>query len=364
MITFYILKLEHCMSGKKILFILRRRIDYNSQKHGSSNSLSTGLYNSATYMHEMLLNAGIDSKICVVEDNNKIDKEVSEYKPTHVIIEALWVVPSKFSVLCKLHPKVKWIIRLHSEIPFLGNEGIAFDWIGDYITFKNVIIAPNAKRALKDIRSFVKTKTDWTDSYIEKKVILLPNSYPTVSKRKTYSANDEYIDVGCFGAVRPMKNHVIQALAAIEFAESIGKKLRFHINSGRVEQRGESVINNLIGIFAHVYDSGHRLINHDWLPREKFIELCSTIDIGMQVSFSETFNIVAADMLSQGVPIVVSEEIPWSNPIFEASPTDRTEMVRKLKLTNKFNWINVYTNQKLLNIYTNKTRNIWLKHFK
>jgi hypothetical protein len=312
----------------------------------------------------MLLNAGIDSKMCVVEDNNKIDKEVSEYKPTHVIIEALWVVPSKFSVLCKLHPNVKWIIRLHSEIPFLGNEGIAFDWIGDYIEFPNVIIAPNSKRALKDVRNFVKTKTYWGDEYLKEKVILLPNSYPIVWKRKTYSQKDEYIDIACFGAVRPMKNHVIQALAAIEFAESIGKKLRFHINSGRVEQRGESVINNLIGIFSHIYDSGHRLINHDWLPREKFIELCSTIDIGMQVSFSETFNIVAADMLSQGVPIVVSDEIPWSNPMFEASPTDSGDMVRKLKLTNKFNWINVYTNQKLLNIYTNKTRKIWLKHFK
>ncbi len=62
------------MAGKKILFILRRRVDYNVQKHGTNKSLSTGLYNSATYMHEMLLNAGIDSKMCVVEDNNKIDK--------------------------------------------------------------------------------------------------------------------------------------------------------------------------------------------------------------------------------------------------------------------------------------------------
>ena len=35
----------------------------------------------------------------VVVDNNGIDKEITEYKPTHVFIEGLWVVPEKFDVL-------------------------------------------------------------------------------------------------------------------------------------------------------------------------------------------------------------------------------------------------------------------------
>lgn len=352
------------MQKNKVLFILKRRQDYNAEKHAASKSMSTGLYNSAQYMYDMLLNAGVDTKIVVVEDNNKIDKEVHQYKPTHVIIEALWVVPTKFSALCKLHPNVKWIIRLHSEVPFLANEGIAFDWIGDYITFKNVIVATNSDVALNDVRVFIQSKTDWPKWKVKEKVIYLPNFYPQNLKSKRYKLDDEYIDIACFGAIRPMKNHVMQAIAAIKFAEAIGKKLRFHINSGRVEQRGETVINNLNGIFAHVYDSGHRLINHSWMPREKFLELCSTIDIGMQVSFSETFNIVTADMLSQGVPIVGSDEIPWINDWFAASPTDSDDMCKKLLSTNKFPWLNTYTNQFLLNTYTNKTRKIWLNYFK
>lgn len=352
------------MSKAKVLFILKQRHDYSINEHSYSKSMSTGLYNSAQYVYDMLLDAGVDSKIVVVEDNNKIDKEVSEYKPTHVIIEALWVVPTKFSVLCKLHPNVKWIIRLHSEIPFLGNEGVAFDWIGDYITFKNVRVAANSDVALDDIRIFIQSKTDWPEWKVKQKVIFLPNFYPQNLKTKPYKIDDGYVDIACFGAVRPMKNHVIQAIAAIKFAESAGLKLRFHINSGRVEQRGESVINNLKGIFTHVYDSGHRLVNHGWMPREEFLELCSTIDIGMQVSFSETFNIVVADMLSQGVPIVGSDEIPWINRLFAASPTDSDDMCKKLLLTNKFPGWNTYSNQKLLNTYTNKTRKTWLNYFK
>jgi hypothetical protein len=105
------------MVNPKILFLLKRRHDYNSEEHTNLN-ISTGLYNSAHFMHEMLIDEGLESNIAVVVDNNSIDKEVTKYKPTHVIIEALWVVPEKFYILSKLHPNVKWIIRLHSEIPF------------------------------------------------------------------------------------------------------------------------------------------------------------------------------------------------------------------------------------------------------
>ena len=98
----------------KVLFILKRHEDFNPVKH-SPLGLSTGLFNSANFMNEMLDNAGIRSEIEVAIDNNCIDRLVNKHKPTHVIIEALWVVPSKFSVLTKLHPNVRWIIRLQDR---------------------------------------------------------------------------------------------------------------------------------------------------------------------------------------------------------------------------------------------------------
>ena len=137
----------------KVLFILKRREDYSAQVH-SHIGLSTGLYNSAKFMNDMLNDAGIQSDLGVAIDNNCIDRLVTLYKPTHVIIEALWVVPPKFSVLQKLHPNVKWIIRLHSEMPFMAGEGMAMDWLGDYATFKNVVIACNAPRMLREMKLF------------------------------------------------------------------------------------------------------------------------------------------------------------------------------------------------------------------
>ena len=94
---------------KKVLFILKRREDFQASKH-SQIGLSTGLYNSASFVNDMLLANNIESNLEVVIDNNDIDRVVTKYRPTHVIIEALWVVPTKFAELQKIHPNVTWEI--------------------------------------------------------------------------------------------------------------------------------------------------------------------------------------------------------------------------------------------------------------
>jgi hypothetical protein len=164
--------------------------------------------------------------------------------------------------------------------------------------------------------------------------------------------------------MRPMKNHLIQAIAAIQFADHIGKKLKFHINVGRVEQRGDTVLQNLKALFLHIHESGHELINHEWMPRDKFLDVCKTMDIGMQVSFSETFNIVTADMITQGIPIIGSSEIPWLHSLYQANATSSEDITKKLIWTYLDTEKNVELNQNLLYTYTNKTEKIWLKELK
>ena len=351
------------MPKNKVLFILKRREDYNQDKH-SHIGLSTGLYNSASFMNKMLNDGGIESNLEVVVDNNCIDRVVTKHKPTHVVIEALWVVPTKFSVLCKLHPNVKWIIRLHSEMPFLAGEGMALDWLGDYVGFKNIMIGANAPRALEEVRLYLRHKINCTEEEIKERVIYLPNYYPQGFKLKKFNKDKEYIDISCFGAIRPLKNHVLQALAAVKFAEKLGKKLRFHINSGRIEMNGNPVLNNLKCLFIHLVDEGHELINHEWTPREEFLELCESMDIGMQVSISETFNIVGADLISRGVPLVGSNEIPWANRLFCANPLETEDICTALMYAYYLPQLNVVTNQIFLKKYTNKTKKIWINFFK
>lgn len=348
----------------KTLFILKRREDYNAD-HFSQVGLSTGLYNSATFVKDMLVNTGHAAVLEVAIDNNDIDALVTKHRPTHVVLEALWVVPSKFSVLTTLHPEVKWIVRLHSEMPFMAGEGIAMDWIGDYLTYPQVSIGVNAPRMLDEIQTYARIS-----GHLARRIIYLPNFYPQQFLAKdwgAYSAKqdlEDTVDIGCFGAVRLLKNHMVQAFGAIKFAEKECKKLRFHINSGRVEMQGAPVVHNLQGLFSHLSKSGHQLVNHEWTPREDFLKVCASMDLGLQVSFSETFNIVAADLISQGVPVVGSREIPWLTQFSSADPTSSDSIAKMLSSAYTSPKFNVWRNQDKLVSYTNESKHVWNSYLK
>jgi len=336
----------------KVLFICKKR-KLAGGGGGYAGTMSSGLLNSATFVNDMLVKNGIDSDIVEVVDNNGIDRVVTKFKPTHVIIEALWVVPSKFEILTKLHPKVQWIIRLHSEIPFLANEGIAMSWIYEYQKYKNISISVNSPRIEKDLNAI-----------LEKPVLLLPNYYPVqfgiINKHK--KENDSVINIGCFGAIRPLKNHLMQAITAIQLANDLQKTLRFHINVGRQENNGDPVLKNIRDLFKN--NKNHKLVEHKWMTHNNFIKVIQNMDICMQLSFSETFNIVTADAVNNNVPIVVSNEISWVFGLFKASPTDSRGILSKLKMVwgirkSKIHFINK------ISLYFNsrKAEKIWIKIF-
>ena len=83
----------------------------------------------------------------------------------------------------------------------------------------------------------------------------------------------------------------------------------------------------------------------------------------MQVSFTETFNIVGADLISQGVPLVSSKEVPWAASLFNSDPTSFREIFFKLILTYYFNKLNVFWNQKNLSKYCSDVRKQWERVF-
>ena len=346
-----------------VLFILKRREDYNGLLH-SPKGLSTGLFNSASFVVDMLNESGIKASIEVAIDNNCIDRLVTKHRPTHVIIEALWVTPTKFSVLIPLHPKVKWIVRYHSEMPFMAGEGMAMNWTGDYLTYPQVTLGINAPRMLSEVRTYAQSIMGWNKKQVEKRVIYLPNYYPQdYWGVKGIIRKVDTVNIGCFGAVRPLKNHLLQAFAALKFATRNGKKLRFHINVGREEMKGQPVLHNLQGMFMQLAGTGHKLIMHNWTPREQFLDLCRSMDIGMQCNFSETFNIVGADLVRMGIPLIGTKEIPWCSSFYCVDPTDSDSICTALTEAYYIPWLNVKLNQYNLTKYTSKSNKTWIKYF-
>ena len=217
-----------------------------------------------------------------------------------MVIEALWVTPDKMRELMAMseHANRLWLVRIHSKPAFLAQEGVAIQWIKDYP--EDVIVCPNTRGCTKDLR------TMGVDA------MYLPNIYEPHNKgEQAYYKirQDDVLNIACFGALRPLKNHLTQALGAMRFAETLGKQMRFHINGtalGTVETN--SVYNNLVSLFD---DSPYELVVHDWVSHEAFVELVRTMDMGMQISLSESFNIVAADFVDNNIPMLASNEIDW-----------------------------------------------------
>lgn len=360
-------------SSARCLFILKRRHDYSTDLQGFNNyTVATGMYNSANFVAEMLDAAGVPSKAVIVIDNNDIDREVTDFKATHVFIEGYWVVPEKFDVLTSLHRHrhVRWFVRCHSEMPFLAQEGIALDWTFEYLK-RGVAVSGNSVRIARELRHI----GEWAGvpgDLLDDLTPLLPNYYPVGidspvppaadgdDMLEKYDSRHEVFDIGCFGAIRPMKNHLLQAVAAIEFAKSHRAGLRFHINAGRVEMYGANPLKNLRALFSNI-GPYFKLIEHPWTTHEDFLAIIGDMDMCLQVSFTETFNIVSADAVNMGVPIVVSEEVSWAYP-FYADPNSSDNICKVMTSVWEQRCVFVEKNKQSLAKYSNLSRAAWL-HF-
>ena len=306
----------------EILFLLRKR---GVGEYGSLNS--SGLINSALFVINALIEkAGYRIELQQCADANDIDKYVTKWKPRIVVVEALWVTPEKFRELQKLHPNVKWIVRIHSNLPFFATETMGMKWCHDYLDIPNVFVAPNNVKFHRSMKMTIGYDRP------QNRIIYLPNNYVTGKElpTKEFDPETRVLDVGCFGALRLFKNHCNQATAAVEFAEKHNFKLRFHINSTRAECDGQNVLANLRHIFEP-FAGKHQLVEHQWLEHDDFKELAASMDIGTQVSMTETFNIVASDLVDVAVPIVVSKEIDWADPRCFADPSDCESIVEALE---------------------------------
>lgn len=326
----------------KILFICKRNEIYGQQLY---TRRSAGLFNSTRFIVEALHAKGIHAHIVEVHDNNDIDREVTKHRPDKVVLEALWVVPEKFPVLMRLHPKVNWYIHLHSDMPFLALEGNAIDWI-IRCAAQGVGIITNSQESYEALSVIVD----------ECSLFYLPNVYLS-APRTARLAEKPHVDIACFGAVRPLKNHLLQALAAVQFARDKGKFLRFHINTGRVETGGEPVLKNLRHMFRDLDDA--ELVEHHWFEPDDLLDFMQDIiDIGMQVSLTETFNVVTADYVTAGLPVVVSKEVKWISGFCHATDNSLSDIVSKMHRVWQFRTL-VGWNQILLEHFTRKSVRLW-----
>jgi hypothetical protein len=329
----------------KALFLIKKNDSYGSSYSYSSNS--SGLYNSAKFLVASLIDNKIidEAALEICTDGNCLDRELTKHKPDVCVVEALWVTPDKLKEVQALHKKVRFVVRLHSNIPFLAGEGIAMEWIRAYEKINKVFISFNNERT----NGYFKEVVDFP--------IYLPNIYP-LGEKLPYVKKHGVINIGCFGAIRPLKNQLVQAVAALGYAARTGSTIRFHINATRVEQAGDSSLKNIRALFA---DTPHELIEHGWMEHDKFLEIIRQMNIGLQVSFTESFNIVTADFVASSIPIIVSKDITWMSEDAMATTTDVYDIEDKISKALQFSEMYAEASYKNLFNYNTAAINAWRK---
>jgi hypothetical protein len=336
----------------RVLFILKDRV------YQKEYSQSYGLYNSAKMVMNYLESTGNICKIVTVIDGNFIDAEVFKFKPSVVVIEALWVTGAKMKELTSIHryKDIKWVIRVHSDIGFLSVEARGLKYIHEYLDInnKNIIVSCNNEVFNKQISDVCK----YNFKYLPNIITIEESEY-----------NDNMIDgheihIGSFGALRIMKNQVYQAMCAISAADEMKKTLHFHVN-GDILNPNNPVLLNMQELFD--MNGKHHLHVHGWLPHDDFEDLIRKMDIGLQISFTESFNIVTADFVLNNVPIIVSDSITWMPEITKASETMYYDVIKKIIDITKIKSIRkIFIKTSKLNLinYNIDAKIVWNKYIK
>ena len=359
------------------LFLLKQKQDpYSSYSNYTDSSAyvngdygnyqaATGMWTSSKMVVDVLLEHDISAGIELVQDANSIDSIVTFLDPQRVFIEGLWVTPSKMQELLAIpaHQTRIWTVRIHSDMPFLATEGVAFEWIQQYLEL-GVKIAPNSQRLYTELSNWM-ILMGKSQLEIDNNLLYLPNCYPIDFRDNTHDdynlQNKEVINIACFGAIRVMKNHLMQAYIAAEFAKRIGKKLRFHYNEN-IGSGGAGPRANMISFFDSLPEEQFELVPHEWEDRDTFMQSLSQIDILLQLSLSETMNIVAADATCVGKPVIVSDEIFWAFPLY-GHPTNSEKTLEVLNIVYNKPQFFVSKNREGLENYARTSESIWIRYF-
>jgi len=240
---------------------------------------------------------------------------------SHLVISAPWVDSADIGTLCLTFPDVHFAAMSHSNVGFLQADSNGMKLLREYIEidlgFHNFRLAGNTERF-----------TGWVNRAYNAQCVTLPNLYDLSGiECRPVRSNwmGSLLRIGCFGAVRPLKNTITAAAAALEMSKTLRADLEFYISGGRPEG-GQSCVGAVREMLKNI--RGVTLIEENWKSWPQFRSLVRRMDLLMQPSFTESFNMVTADGIAEGVPSVVSDAITWAPQEWIASSDDAGDIAR------------------------------------
>jgi hypothetical protein len=122
-----------------------------------------------------------------------------------------------------------------------------------------------------------------------------------------------------------LKNFMSAAGAALAISRALDVDLEFWINSGR-DEGGNGTIRAIQEMFAVTRHA--KVIEAGWQSWHNHRKNVSLMDLLISCSYTESFNMVTADGIAEGVASVVSDAIDWAPEHWRAKADDVMDMAR------------------------------------
>lgn len=276
-----------------------------------------GLGVTALNSAKSLRDAGVRADVWPVASPAELRDTLRRTPASHVIISAPWIQTNDLAHLCAEFKETQFAVTCHSNLGFLQADPSAMRLVREGLELRrtswNFRIAANSARL-----------AGWVHTAYGVPCMLLPNLYHLDRerpRRARYSSGA--LRIGAFGATRALKNLLTAAGAALEIAAAKRTDLEFWISSGRNEGAGPVVeaVRQMFSGLPHV-----RLVENSWQPWPQFRRTVRHMHLLMQPSYTESFNVVTADGVAEGVPSVVSDAIDWAPDSWKAPVDDAHAM--------------------------------------
>ncbi len=157
----------------------------------------------------------------------------------------------------------------------------------------------------------------------------LPNLYDVESMHHVGQRHPwhhgQTLRVGVFGATRPLKNMPTAVAAAIELGHPLKTDVEILVSSGRNEGGG-TVRDAMLQFAAGLRTT--RIVEIGWCSWPSFRTAVRGTHILLSPSYTESFCMVVADGIAEGVASVVSEAIDWVPCDWQANADDSSAIAR------------------------------------
>lgn len=264
-----------------------------------------GLGVAALNIAKVLTRHGIKATVLPILNSAKLDEYLTNNPTvTHVEIAAPWIPTREVQMLTLKHDNVHFTVNCHSNVGFLQADTNGVKLLREYIDVElgslNFNVSGNSSKFIR-----------WVRQAYQSPCTYLPNMYYldyAVNPNKPVY-NGGVLRVGAFGATRPQKNLMSAAGTALELHEELKVDTEFWVSGGRLEGGGSTILNSVRAMVQGV--PGFTLKELGWATWPQFRDYVRKMHLLVQGSYTESFNMITADGIAEGVPSVTSDALDW-----------------------------------------------------